>query len=203
VVLGVTVPWSLTTAVCDAAYSLLHLLGTLAVGAWIFVWHRRTFPLLRNVMLLTGATAFAGYEIFPLAPPRLTPGIVWQGHPFHFQDTMQHIIGTGKLHGVPIGYNAYSAMPSLHVAWALILGTTILLVARHPVLRTVGLLYPWFVTFVTIVTGNHYVMDAVGALAAAFVGVMIAVAIEWQSRQMRTREALHYVPAADDVPAGG
>jgi membrane-associated phospholipid phosphatase len=88
------------------------------------------------------------------------------------------LIGSGKIHGTALGYNPYSAMPSLHVAWALIMGITVCLLARNPLLRAVGVLYPVIVTFATIVTGNHYVMDVIGAAGCVALALPAALLIE-------------------------
>jgi hypothetical protein len=162
-ILGVPLTWSLVVDVANNVYAFCHIFVTMAVAVWIFVRHRRSFARLRNVMLLTNILALVGYEVYPMAPPRLTTGLFYNGHAFHFQDTMRHILGTGTLNGTPIGYNPLSAMPSLHVAWAIIIGGTIVLLARHPLLRALGALYPGIMAFTVIITANHYVMDAVGA----------------------------------------
>jgi PAP2 superfamily len=153
------------------------------VAVWVFVRHRRHFARLRNVMLLTNLLALAGYELYPMSPPRLTTGLIYNGHRFVFQDTMRHILGTGKLNGTPIGYNPLSAMPSLHVAWAIIMGVTLILLARNPLLRAFGAVYPVLMVFTVVVTANHYVMDAIGAALA--VTVATAIALGWEILKAR------------------
>jgi len=150
----------------NGVYGFAHIFVTLFVAAWIYACHRDRFPLVRNVMILTNALAVIAYEVFPMAPPRLTTGLMFQHHSFHFQDTMQHIIGSGKLNGIPIGYNAYSAMPSAHAAWALIMGLCVLWLARNPLVRILGALYPVLMVLTIVVTGNHYLLDAAGGALA-------------------------------------
>ena len=189
-ILGILLSWHLVTAATDQVYAFGHIFVTLGVAAWVFVAHRRSFGRLRNVMLLTTLLALVGYEIFPTAPPRLTTGLLFDGHLVHFRDTMQHIIGDGKLNGVPIAYNAFSAMPSLHVAWALISAGTLILLARSRALKVVAALYPAVMVFTVVVTANHYLMDAIGASIAVLLSVVLVLAWERARRVMDSERVL-------------
>jgi hypothetical protein len=157
----------------DVVYALGQTLVPLAVAIWIFLRHRPHFPLLRNVALLSSFLALVGYELYPTAPPRLTSNLMYGHHIFRFQDTAQHVIGDGKLNGVPIGYNAYSAIPSLHIAWALLVATSVLLLARRPMVRLIAALYPLLMLFTVVASGNHFLVDA-GAGALADVLALVA-----------------------------
>jgi hypothetical protein len=186
---GLTITWAGIVGFTNNVYAFCHLFVTLAVCAWVYACHRDKFPLVRNTMLFTNGVAAAVYELYPLAPPRLTTGITFGGHPFRFADTMQHVIGDGKLNGLPIGYNPFSAMPSLHVAWAIIIGLTLVLLARHPLLRVFGVVYPGIMVFSVVVTGNHYLMDAIGAAFAVLVAGTLSLAVRrvqlWLSTSVR------------------
>jgi hypothetical protein len=55
----------------------------------------------------------------------------------------------------------------MHIGYALIVGASLLLYARRPLVRVLGALYPPFVLLVVVGTGNHFFFDAaVGALVA-------------------------------------
>jgi membrane-associated phospholipid phosphatase len=176
--LGLTVTWQDVVSFANTVYAFGHIFVTLLVAAWIYARHRERFAFVRNVVLVTNAVALVAYEVYPMAPPRLTSGLIFNHHSFHFRDTMEHIIGTGTLNGVPVGYNAYSAMPSVHVAWSLIMGLCLVWLARHPLIRLVGLLYPAIMVFTVVVTGNHYLVDVVGGAVA--VTLAIGVASGWE-----------------------
>jgi membrane-associated phospholipid phosphatase len=150
-------------------------------------------------MLITNLLAFVAYEVYPVAPPRLTSGLIVNHHLFRFQDTMQHVIGSGKLNGVPIGYNAYSAMPSVHAAWALVIGLSVVWLARNPLLRVLGALYPGIMVFTIVVTGNHYLLDAIGGALAVAVAVLIALGIEHIRRESSSHGNGPYDDAAGPV----
>jgi membrane-associated phospholipid phosphatase len=183
--LGLVLTWSAVVAVANNVYAFCHIFVTLAVALWLYLEHRPSFAFVRNVTLFTNLLALLGYELYPTAPPRLTTDLIYDGHVFHFQDTMRHILGTGTLNGTPIGYNPLSAMPSLHVAWALIMGASLLLLARHPLLRFLGALYPLLMTFTVVVTANHYLMDAIGAALAVILATLLALLLSRARRTLR------------------
>ena len=162
----------------DGIYALGQTLVPLLLAVWIFRNHRSYFPLVRNVTLLSTLLALVGYELFPTAPPRLTTGLIYHRHVLHFQDTMQHVLGSGKLNGSPIGYNAFSAMPSLHIAWALIVAACVLLLAHNLLVRLLATLYPVVMLFTVVVTANHYLLDAVGAALVVALATLIALVLK-------------------------
>lgn len=178
---GFVLTWGDVTDLADDVYAFCHIFVTLAVVAWLFVDHRGRFKLVRNVVFLTNALALVGYELFPMAPPRLVSGLQYAGHSVHFRDTMRHILGTGTLNGTPIAYNPFSAMPSLHVAWALIVGASLLLVAHNPLVRALGVLYPALMIFTVVITANHFVLDVVGSIVAAGLATLLALALQYVS----------------------
>ena len=64
--------------------------------------------------------------------------------------------------------NPVAAVPSLHAGWAIALGAGLMLYARTWIGKIAGFLYPLAVLLTIVVTGNHFVFDAVaGALVMA------------------------------------
>lgn len=181
---GFVLTWGDVTDFADDVYAFCHIFVTLAVVAWLFVDHRGRFALVRNVVFLTNALALVGYELFPMAPPRLASGLQYAGHSVHFRDTMRHVLGTGTLNGTPIAYNPFSAMPSLHVAWALIVGACLLLIARNPLIRALGVLYPAVMIFTVVITANHFLLDVVGAAVAAGLATVLALVLQIVIRRL-------------------
>ncbi len=170
VFLGQTVGWGQVKPIVDALYGEGHVLFTLAFAIWVFFRRRGLFPLIRNVFVLTNLMAVTLYEIFPLAPPRLATDLSYQGRPFHFIDA---VFGGGS--GIKLGFNDYAAMPSVHVAWALIVGLTVAWAAKPLLVRVLGLLYPLLMLTTVVVTGNHYISDGLGALVVVSVATLVAV----------------------------
>jgi hypothetical protein len=187
---GFVLTWTAVTDFADDVYAFGHIFVTLAVVAWLFVHHRRRFALVRNVVFLTNTLALLGYELFPMAPPRLASGLQFAGHGVHFRDTMRHILGTGTLNGTPIAYNPFSAMPSLHVAWALIVGACLVLIARNPLIRILGAVYPAVMIFAVVVTANHFLLDAVGAAVVAGLATALALALQAVARRLHGHESV-------------
>src|SRR5579871_5539139 len=93
---GFMLTWPLVEEASDNIYAICHLAVSAGVALWVFLRHRQYFARLRNVTLLTNVLALLGYELYPMAPPRLTTGLIYNGHRFIFQDTMGHILGDGK-----------------------------------------------------------------------------------------------------------
>jgi PAP2 superfamily len=59
-------------------------------------------------------------------------------------------------------------MPSMHIGYALVVAATLLRYGRGSVVRVLGALYPPFVLFVIVATGNHFFLDAAaGAITVA------------------------------------
>jgi membrane-associated phospholipid phosphatase len=72
--------------------------------------------------------------------------------------------------------NLYAAVPSLHTAYALLIGITGYRACRHLATKLFWAVYPALVVLATIVTGNHWVLDAVaGALALALAWAVVSV----------------------------
>jgi hypothetical protein len=120
------------------------------------------------------------YNTFPLAPPRLASGLLYDGRPYHFADL---VFGAGG--GVKLSFDELAAMPSLHVCWALLVGGTLALIARPLAVRLLGAIYPIVMTLAVIVTGNHYLADA---LVAALV-VLVALLLAWAASRWAPRLA--------------
>ncbi|HWE62417.1 MAG TPA: phosphatase PAP2 family protein [Chloroflexota bacterium] len=192
--LGLTIGSGQADPIFDAFYGLGHVGVTLLFAIWVFLRRRALFPFLRNVFLFTNGLALVLYRVYPLAPPRLALGLRYDGRPYHFVDT---VFGVGK--GIKLGFDQFAAMPSLHVAWALIVGMTLAWAARPLVVRLFGLVYPLIMLTTVIVTGNHYISDALGAVLVLIVAFTLAVVVQqwragedsiWQTLQ-RLRRLRH------------
>ncbi len=136
------------------------------VGALAFIYTRRndSFYFVRNVLMVAMAIALVGYWLYPTAPPRLMPE-------WGFTDSISQFVtgGAGWSDNTPAGafVNAYAAVPSMHVCFALIIGFSMSRLVRRRAARIAWLLYPLLVTFVVVATANHFFVDVfLGALTA-------------------------------------
>ena len=155
------------TSLLGTAYLSLHLAVTVAVLLWLHQRRPAAFAFVRTTLLLASALSLVGFLAYPTAPPRLAGlGIA---------DTVSN--GHISLnHGLVSSlYNPYAAVPSMHIGYALIVGASLLLYARRPLVRALGAFYPPFVLLVVVATGNHFFFDAAtGALVAAVAAVAAA-----------------------------
>ena len=149
----------------DWTYLNGHYIVTLGVLIFIYARRNDSFYFVRNMFIVAMGIALLGYWLYPTAPPRLMPE-------WGFTDSISRFMGLGTLHfdnNSPEGalVNAYAAVPSMHVAFALMTAWPMArLVKRRPVKVLWGL-YPLLVTFAVVATGNHYFIDVVlGALTA-------------------------------------
>jgi hypothetical protein len=155
-------------ALLGILYLTLHLGGT---GAYLLWLHRRrpaAFPRVRNELLAASAIALVGFLAYPTAPPRLAA--------VGLADT----ISRGDLsldHGlVSALYNPYAAVPSIHICYAMIVGTSLVRDGRSAASRVIGWVYPPLVLLVVVATGNHFFFDAfLGAAIAVVVTAALAV----------------------------
>jgi hypothetical protein len=157
----------------DLYYVVLHVALTGLSLVWVFARHRDRYPVVRNTLAVsTGASLVVA--LIPVAPPRFISG--------------SGVVDVGRLVGPTVypatarpGLDQLSAMPSVHVAWALVVAASVIYVLRSP-WRWLAVLYPAFTVSVVVITGNHYFADAVVAVA------MVAPA-GWLSLQLHRRRA--------------
>ncbi|HEX3803788.1 MAG TPA: phosphatase PAP2 family protein [Solirubrobacteraceae bacterium] len=147
--------------IADWTYLNAHF--ALTVGALAFIYLRRndSFYFVRNTFMIAMLIALVGYSIYPTAPPRLMPQ-------WGFTDAIQQFTGVTVEHGPSNALlNAYAAVPSMHVCFALMIGLPMSRLVHHRALRVLWRIYPAFIAFVVIATGNHYFTDVfLGALTA-------------------------------------
>jgi membrane-associated phospholipid phosphatase len=184
----------------NGIYVLGHVGVTLGVALWVYTYRRRWFGLLRNVVILVNLFALVIYENFPVAPPRLTTGLIFDHHPFTFRDTLFGVVDAGgRVVGTQTGYNEFSALPSVHMAWAVVAGTALVILARPLWVKALGLIYPMCMLIAVVVTGNHYLLDVVGGIVVVAMAYGVATLLDrwWNSpdrTMFRSRGALSGAP---------
>jgi hypothetical protein len=134
---------------------------------WVYFRHYEHFIRFRNLLMLANVIGLVGYVLLPTAPPRYFPEL-------GFVDTLA-AVGTAN-HGstlVELASNPYAAMPSLHAADALIVGVTLAILVRGRWLKALWLIWPAWVWFAVMATGNHFWLD----IAAGIAVVLVAAAV--------------------------
>jgi PAP2 superfamily len=143
-------------------YLSSHFVVTGAFFVWLYWRNREGFAIFRDGFLLATAIALLIHWRYPTAPPRLAH--------MGIKDTIDLYSGMniGRPHHERFS-NPVAAVPSLHAGWALAVGAGVLLYARHALARAAAVLYAFAVLLTIVVTGNHFIFDAVaGALVMAF-----------------------------------
>ncbi|MEU6771489.1 bifunctional glycosyltransferase 87/phosphatase PAP2 family protein [Streptomyces sp. NPDC046759] len=149
----------------DYYYESFHFVVPLTVLAVLY-WRRPVdYRWARASLGFATFLALIGFWLFPLAPPRLMPGLGVIDTVHGVQDFSKPDYGT-----LTALTNQYAAMPSLHFGWALWCGVVIAIVAPRWWMKALGLLHPLFTVSAIIATGNHWVLDAVGGAAVVAAG---------------------------------
>jgi hypothetical protein len=164
------------------AYIALHFLGTTAFLVWLYRRHRERFAIVRNTLIVATGIALTFYVLFPVAPPRLAQ--------LGFVDTVTHSAKV-NLSSDALGslYNPFAAVPSLHFGYALLVGVTLVAVARRRWVRVLGAIYPAVMLIVIVATGNHFFFDAAAGALTIGGGYLIATWIDSARRESRRRTA--------------
>jgi hypothetical protein len=140
----------------------------IAALLWLYVQRNSSFYFVRNMMIVAMAIALVGYIVFPTAPPRMLPE-------WGFADTVSNFTGGNSDSGaVSAMFNPYAAIPSMHLAMAMMIGWPLARLVRPRPLRIFWAGYPLLMLFVIVVTGNHFLID--GALGALTAGLAALVA---------------------------
>jgi hypothetical protein len=148
-----------------ASWTYVNAQTTVTVAALVYLYlrHNRNFYFVRNMFMIAMAIALVGYTVFPTAPPRFLPE-------WGFIDSVANLTGVHVSHAsatMSALVNPYAAVPSMHVAFALMIGWTLARLVRWRVVRVLWLLYPFLMAFVIVVTANHFIFDAfLGAVTA-------------------------------------
>ncbi len=145
--------------IANHTYFLSQLGVSSAFLLWAYLRRGDRFERVRNAFLTVNVVSVVVLFAYPLAPPRLVPGA-------GFADTMSS--SAVNLHTAVVDAlnNPYSAMPSLHASYALVLGIAGVALTRSLWARMLWALYPVLVTFSIVATGNHFVLDALAGFAA-------------------------------------
>ena len=136
---------------------------------YLYLAHNRSYYFVRNMMFVAMAIGLLGYAFYPTAPPRFLPN-------WGFVDTVSQVTNTSPRNNAiqNVLVNPYAAVPSMHVACAAMLGWTLVFLVRNWLARVCWALWPVLLTFVTLVTANHFLIDTVLGLATAGVAAIVA-----------------------------
>ena len=149
-------------------YMNSHFVVTTAFLVWLYIFRNQNFYFVRNMFIVAMALAIVGYALVPTAPPRLFPQ---EG----FVDTITDYAQVNHDSGlVKMFINPYAAIPSMHIAFSMMIGITGLLVSRHKTTKVLWAAYPVLVFWVVVVTANHFWIDGAAGLLVATLATLAA-----------------------------
>lgn len=147
---------------------------------WVYFRRNEAFLRLRNMLLLANMLALVGFVLMPTAPPRLFPE-------WGFVDTLAASATLNHGSGIiQLASNQYAAMPSIHSADALIVGFVMAALVGSRWAKVLWTLWPSWVWFSVMATGNHYWLDVAAGIGLA---ALSASAVVW-AEGSRRRTAL-------------
>jgi PAP2 superfamily len=171
-------------------YAAMHMTMMLTFLIWLFVRHRDRYRPVRQVMAWTTLGCLV-IQLLPVAPPRMLPGIVDTGLLYD-----QSVYSSG------LAVDQLSAMPSVHVAWAVLVGYYAWRISPSR-WRFLGPAHSAITIFVVVATGNHWWLDGIVAVSVLVVcawsvfGVRSAWIAALSRWQLRGLPALPLTPARD------
>ncbi|MEW1831697.1 bifunctional glycosyltransferase 87/phosphatase PAP2 family protein [Streptomyces sp. NPDC088196] len=166
-------------------YESFHFVVPLTVMAVLY-WRRPVdYRWARSALGFATLLALIGFWLYPLAPPRLLPGLGIIDTVHGVQDFSKPDYGT-----LTALTNQYAAMPSLHFGWSLWCGVVIFALAPKWWMKALGLLHPFFTVSAIVATGNHWVLDAAGGAAVVTAGFGLAYLFQGpRARSLRPQQA--------------
>jgi hypothetical protein len=167
-----------------------HFVVTTTALTWLYLRHNDRFYFVRNMFMVGMGLALVGYLAMPTAPPRFFPEL-------GFVDTLSYYVNVKHDSGlVALFFNPYAAVPSMHVAFSLLIAVPAMSLVRSAWARALWSTYPLIVFFVIVVTANHFWFDAAAGAAVACLAAVTA----HQLARLRPR-VWSWREAPDEAPA--
>ena len=173
-----------------AAFNLFYTIGywPIILPTAIFLYWRRPvwYREFRTAAMAVLVGALVVYALFPLAPPRFLPG---------FQDlhTYPYLNTFGESASHPLSANPYAAMPSVHFALTLVVSVFFWRM-RGVLWKVLAVAYVSMMFMTIVVTGNHYIVDAVASV------IMVALVFALARLTVRLRRGAK-APVTVTAPA--
>jgi membrane-associated phospholipid phosphatase len=178
----------------NAFYFLGHFFLTGVFFLWLYFRSRDGYRSFRNGFLVATAIALVIHWKFPTAPPRLADD--------NIKDTLRVLsnidIGSRQTSSYS---NPVAAVPSLHAGWAVGVGIGVWRYVKNPAVRALAVLYPVAVILTIVVTGNHFIFDAVAGILVMAIGFMVSHALVERRRRREDRDESGAILA--DATRGG
>jgi hypothetical protein len=172
-------------------YLSLHFVVLISCLIWVYARHRRAYPQVRITLVLFTAGALL-VQLMPVAPPRMLSG----------DGLVDTAVRYGQsVYGSVAGFNAdqLSAMPSVHVGWALLVALVVVQVSTSR-WRWLALGYPVLTLLAVVVTANHFWLDGIAAALLLGLALLIQRAGRAVRRRLRSRWRRRGGPGREGQP---
>jgi hypothetical protein len=174
-------PHPLIVQFFNGYYAIMHVPALVIFLIWLFVRHRDRYAPVRNaIALLTGICLVI--QMIPVAPPRMFPALGFVDTAKLYGQSVYGAVGSGLA-------DQLSAMPSVHVGWAVAVGLFSVQISRSR-WRWLALLHPVLTVLAITVTANHWWLDGV---------VAVAILLLVMAAQHGVKAALRRYPARQEV----
>ncbi|MCW2528666.1 MAG: inositol phosphorylceramide synthase [Pseudonocardiales bacterium] len=148
-------------------YATMHFGALFALLLWVFWRHREHYAFVRTtVVAFTGLALLV--QLIPVAPPRLLTEFGFSDVAAHYGQSV-YSLGGGSV-------DQLSAMPSVHVGWAVLVGGVVVWLGSGPG-RFVALLHTVATVYVVVATANHWWFD--GLASIALLALVVALQLGW------------------------
>jgi hypothetical protein len=185
---GWVLPHPVIVQAANLYYATMHFTVLIIFLVWLFTRHRALYGRWRTVLALLTAACLL-IQFLPVAPPRMVPatGMV---------DTA--VVYNESVYGTIGGFQAdqLSAMPSVHVGWAVLVAIAVCSVTKSR-WRYLAVLHAVLTVFVVVVTGNHFWADGVVACAL----LLAALGAQWFASALWQRFATSRKESANSSEA--
>jgi hypothetical protein len=168
-------------------YAIVHAPAMMITLLWLFLAHREHYSRWRVALAITTLSCLV-IQYVPVAPPRMYPQ-------FGYVDVAR-VFGQSVYPPLGQGINdQLSAMPSVHVAWALWVGAVVIYAAASS-WRWLVLFHPIATVWAVVATSNHWWADGIIA------GALLLLAF-WIDTAVRTALARRRGQVGGAVPVVG
>lgn len=177
--------------VAGVYYRTFHQWAVIVTLVWLLSRRPRRYPRLRTALLCATVLALVGFWLYPLAPPRMFPGL-------GFVDTVRLPASQWRTPPDPAGWNfasmatnQFAAMPSLHIAWTVWVVVAAWTAGAGRLGRSLSIAHLVITSLAVTVTANHWVLDGVAGAALCGIGLLIAAQLPASSASMADRRDSH------------
>ncbi len=153
--------WVLPSHFFTDVFNVIYFYGffpfVIPTAIWLYIKRPDIYRVARTAFLTSGFIAVCFFLMVPTAPPRLLG--------MGFVDTLND--GLAPSYSSIPGVNHFAAFPSMHVGWTFLLAVALYQALPRFRWRPVFFLIPFTMASATVVTGNHWFLDAVSGLTVA------------------------------------